>query len=117
MARVMVVDDEKGVRVTLGAFLENCGHHVLLAEDVNTACAILEREAFDVVVSDVLLPRVTGIELLKRVKAIDSNVQVVMMTGQPSAETASEIVRCDAFDYLLKPISKAKVIETAHPTK
>ncbi|MDP6849232.1 MAG: PAS domain S-box protein [Kiritimatiellia bacterium] len=112
MARVMVVDDEKGVRITLGLFLENCGHHVVTAQDVNTACTLLEREAFDVVISDVLLPGVTGVELLKRVKTVDSNVQVVMMTGQPSAETASEIVRCDAFDYLLKPISKAKVIET-----
>ena len=109
MARVLIVDDEKSIRLTLRRFLQGDGHAVEVAEDVEQALAILAEQTMDVVVSDIILPRVTGVELLKRVHERVPDVQVIMMTGEPTVETASEAVRSGAFDYLAKPVERDAV--------
>ena len=111
MARVLVVDDEKSIRMSLRAFLEREGHEVETAEDAQEATRLLEGGEFDVVVSDIILPRVTGVELLKTIREVAPHVPVILMTGEPTAETASEAVRTGAFDYLFKPIGKAAIIK------
>jgi DNA-binding response OmpR family regulator len=110
MARVLIVDDEKSIRVTLQAFLAEAGHAVCVAEDADTAEALLSRDAFDVVVSDIVLPRRNGMDLLRAIRAAAPHVQVVMMTGEPTVETAAETVRAGAADYLCKPIGKNAIL-------
>ena len=112
MARILVVDDEHSIRVSLREFLRDAGHEVDTAEQAGEAMEMLEAEDFDVVVSDIILPRITGVSLLKTIKETSPHVQVILMTGEPTVETASEAVRAGAFDYLSKPIGKERLLTT-----
>ncbi len=112
MARILVVDDEHSIRVSLREFLRDAGHEVDTAEQADEAMEMLAAEDFDVVVTDIILPRITGVSLLKSIKEISPHVQVILMTGEPTVETASEAVRSGAFDYLSKPIGKERLLRT-----
>ena len=68
MARILIVDDEKSIRRTLGEFLRAAGYEVIEAEDADVALQRLREAEFDVVVTDIILPRVTGVELLRRIR-------------------------------------------------
>jgi len=106
MARVLIVDDEKSIRTTLAEFVREEGHDVLVAEDAAQALKLLVEQDPVVVVTDIILPRMTGVALLGSIKEISPDVQVLMITGEPTAETAAEAVRLGAFDYLSKPIAR-----------
>ena len=110
MKKVLVVDDEKSIRLTLKAFLQNDGYQVRIAEDADSALEQIRQEPADIVISDIILPRVTGVELLKSIHAIHPDTQVIMITGEPTLESASEAVRSGACDYLFKPVSKVNLL-------
>ena len=112
MARVLVVDDEKSIRVTLCEFLREDGHEPHSAENAAVAVALLDQFNFDVVIADIILPKVNGVELLKAIRKKTSYAQVIMMTGEPTVDTATEALRAGAFDYLYKPISKEDILKT-----
>ena len=111
MSRVLIVDDEKSIRLTLRAFLVADGYEVEIAEDATQALALLKEVAFDVVVSDIILPGISGVALLAKIRALAPAVQVIMMTGEPTIETAVEAVRAGASDYLSKPVGKPAVLQ------
>lgn len=106
MARILIVDDERSIRSTLAEFIREDGHDVFTAEDAMQALDLLKEKQPAVVVTDIILPRMTGVDLLKRINEIAPDVQVIMITGEPTAETAAEAVRLGAFDYLSKPIAR-----------
>jgi signal transduction histidine kinase len=106
MTRVLIVDDEQSIRITLQEFLREAGYEAETAEDVDDARLKLRASAFDIVVSDIVLPRVSGVELLQTIRKESPRVMVIMMTGQPAVETAAAAVRAGAFDYLIKPVAK-----------
>ena len=110
MAHVLIVDDEKSIRLTLQAFLEQAGHTCTCAEDAEHALERICESDFDVIITDIILPRKTGMELLHDIRTAAPHAQVIMMTGEPTVETASEAVRAGAADYLLKPISKNAIL-------
>jgi PAS domain S-box-containing protein len=112
MGKILVVDDEESIRITLSAFLTKDKHDVQVAEDADKAIELFEKTDFDVVVSDIILPRMTGVDLIKAIRKISPYVQVIMMTGRPTVETASESLRAGAFDYLYKPIRKDTILKT-----
>ena len=112
MANILVVDDEQGIRVSLREFLRDADHEVGVAEDADKAMTMLTVEDFDVVVTDIILPRLTGLDLLKAIKEASPHVQVILMTGEPTVETAAEGVREGACDYLAKPIGKEQLLKT-----
>ncbi|MCP4679142.1 MAG: response regulator [Deltaproteobacteria bacterium] len=112
MAKILVVDDEQSICISLREFLQEANHEVSLANDANEAMDMLVKENFDVVLSDIILPRVTGVNLLEFIKESVPDVQVILMTGEPAVKTASEAVRMGAFDYLSKPISKEQLLKT-----
>jgi DNA-binding NtrC family response regulator len=93
MARTLIVDDEKSIRRTLGEFLRAAGHEVVEAEDADVARQRLAEAEFDVVVTDIILPRMSGVGLLQHIHATAPYVQVVMMTGEPTVETAATSLR------------------------
>ncbi|MCC7373811.1 MAG: PAS domain S-box protein [Verrucomicrobiales bacterium] len=113
MARVLIVDDERSIRRTLGEFLRDAGYDVAEAEDADSAMAHLRGGEVDVVVSDIVLPRITGVELLRLTHETSPGTQVVMMTGEPTVETAAEALRLGAADYLFKPIDKVAILRAA----
>ena len=110
MAKVLIVDDEKSIRNTVSEFLRMDGYEVRTAEDADAAMALLSEQPFDVVITDIVLPRVSGVTLLQRIKARASDIQVIMMTGEPTVDTAVEAVRAGASDYLSKPVGKRELL-------
>jgi PAS domain S-box-containing protein len=120
MARVLIVDDEASLRRTLGEFLRGAGHAAEAAEDADAAQRWLSQQPFDVAVIDIVLPRVSGVELLQRLQAQRPRPVVILMTGEPTVDTAAEGVRLGAHDYLSKPITKSvllRVVERAARVK
>lgn len=109
MASVLVVDDERSVRRTFSLFLREDGHTVWAAADVDSAMAILSENDIDVVVSDIILPRTSGISLLQAITKSWPAVRVIMVTGEPTVDTAAKAVRAGAHDYLCKPISATAI--------
>ena len=109
MPKVLIVDDERSIRETLGEFVRENGHEVFVAGDVEEAIGIVKASIPDVVVSDIVLPGADGIALLDRIDAIAPDIQVIMITGEPTVETAADAVRQGAFDYLAKPVSRAEI--------
>ena len=107
MARVLIVDDEASIRETLGAFAERSGYDTTLAENASVALERLSERSFDIVVSDIVLPQRSGVSLLKEIRVMQPDAQVIMITGEPEVLTASESVRQGAFDYLAKPVKRA----------
>lgn len=111
MGKILVVDDEESIRITLKEFLQNDQHDVRVAEDAEQAIALMRKTNFDVVVTDIILPRITGVDLLKAIRKISPFSQVIMMTGKPTVDTASESLRAGAFDYLYKPVRKDAIVK------
>ncbi len=112
MGIILVVDDEKSIRITFREFLMRDGHEVEVAATADEAVPLLKARDFDVVITDIIMPRVTGVDLLKTISKINSKTKVIMMTGEPNVETSTESLRDGAFDYLFKPVSKEKILHT-----
>jgi len=104
--RVLIVDDEESIRITLAEFIKEDGYVIDIAGDAAEALGLMDKHAFDVVVTDIVLPRMNGVALMKEIRARSPDTQVIMLTGDPTVETAAEAVRAGAVDYLTKPVSK-----------
>ena len=104
MARVLVVDDEAGIREFLSEALADDDHEVAVAASGEAAWARLEREGFDLVLTDLSMPGMDGLELLRRVREAQPEVEVVVITAHGKVDSAVEAMRLGAFDYLQKPI-------------
>ncbi|MHC1624639.1 MAG: PAS domain-containing protein [Methermicoccaceae archaeon] len=111
MANILVVDDEESIRKTLKRILEKEGHFVATAESYNDAGERFLENEFDVIVADIVLPDVSGTELLKFFKEAGYDNPIVLITGKPSIESVQEAVRYKAFDYVTKPIEYRNFIE------
>lgn len=109
-SRILIVDDEESIRVTLLAILQNEGYGAAAAENADEALALLGKGVWDVVVTDIVLPGLSGVELLKAIRATAPDLQVIMMTGDPTMETAATAVRAGARDYLTKPVAKNAIL-------
>lgn len=108
---VLIVDDEENICFTLGRFLRDEGYIVATAEDFDTALVKIQEVEFDLVFADILLKGHTGIDILKAVNQKNLNCPVIMITGVPTVETASEAVRLGAFDYLPKPVLQEDLLK------
>ncbi len=104
MAHILVVDDEAGFRALLRDILEEAGHAVTEARDGAEALAFLDRGAFDLVLTDRQMPKVDGLELVRRVRARPSPPPVVVLTAHGSIPEAVDAVRLGAADYITKPL-------------
>jgi len=105
MHTILIVEDEAVLRLTFARFLEEAGYAVESAENYHDAVAFVERDHFDVVVTDIVLGGETGIDILRHIREKSPETMVIMITGEPSVETATEAVRLGAFDYLSKPVT------------
>jgi PAS domain S-box-containing protein len=113
MAKVLVIDDEETIRFAFESFLSDEGHTVAVAESCEKALTILAGSAFDLIFADIILGGRTGIEVLRFAREWCPGCPVVMITGQPSLETASEAVRLGAFDYIPKPVRQRTLLDVA----
>ena len=109
--RVLVVEDDRSLAEAYADILLETGFDVATASDVAGALHALETEPVDVVLSDVLMPGGTGVDLLRAVRERDLDVPVVLVTGNPSVETAVQAVEMGALHYLLKPVASADLVK------
>jgi two-component system nitrogen regulation response regulator NtrX len=108
--QILVVDDESGVRASLGGILRDEGYEVQVAETGEAALSALEGRRFDLVLLDVWLPGMDGLETLARLRTLDPEVPVVVISGHGSIETAVKAVRMGAQDFVEKPLSLEKTL-------
>jgi two-component system response regulator PilR (NtrC family) len=101
--RILVVDDERSMREMLQIVLRREGYEVLLAENGRAAIELLEREPVDILISDIKMPDLSGVDVLRAAKKIDQDILGIMITAFASTETAVEAMRLGACDYLSKP--------------
>src|SRR5690606_30529950 len=101
---VLVVDDEPALREVLSIRLQDWGYSVTTAEDASAADAALSRVRPDLVLSDVVLPGASGIELLRRLRRHDPTLPVILMTAHANVDSAVEAMKVGATDFLTKPI-------------
>jgi response regulator RpfG family c-di-GMP phosphodiesterase len=107
--RVLVVDDEKFIREILAEFLGMEGYFVRTAEDGSSALAELGRAHYDLVISDLKMPKMGGMELLEAMSRVAPNALTVIMTGFGTVETAIDAMKRGAYDYILKPFKVEEV--------
>ncbi len=104
MAKLLVVDDEKNLRLVVQREMARQGHYVDCAEDGEAAWSMIEEQDFDVLLCDINMPRLDGISLLRRTREqCPDPPEVIMLTGQATVESAIEAMKLGAYDYLTKP--------------
>lgn len=107
---ILIVDDEKIKRVTLREDLEDAGYDALTASSGDESLELLRKEVFEIVVTDLRMQQMDGIELLKKVKADYPDIYVIMMTAYATVETAVEAMKLGAYDYITKPFSSDELL-------
>ena len=112
IANVLIVDDEYDLLVALQRMVSRFNYNTYTAGDVEQALEILDKTAIDIVITDIMLPKLSGVELLKTLKANSPDIHVIMITGEPTVETAIEAVQQGAFDYIAKPFTLDRISST-----
>src|ERR1041385_1649245 len=112
MGKILLADDEEALRLMMGRQLRRAGHEVILAEDGLVAAQLLEEHTFDIVVSDMKMPRLDGMGLLARAKELAPDTEFVILTGHGNMENAIEAFKTgNVFDYLLKPLDDIQELD------
>ncbi|HEY3294236.1 MAG TPA: response regulator [bacterium] len=104
MARILVIDDDEGYRSILRSFIEEKGHTVIEADGADAGLKVFMEEKVDLVISDLMMPVKSGMDLLRELRGIQPKVLFIMVTGYPGLDTATAAIREGAFDYLIKPV-------------
>jgi CheY-like chemotaxis protein/anti-sigma regulatory factor (Ser/Thr protein kinase) len=109
--RILLVDDDRGLRHALSTLLTAGGHVVETAGDGPEALALLRDRTFDIVLLDIGLPSMSGLDVLERARSLRAPPLVIMMTADDTPETVLEAVRRQAFRYLRKPFAPAAIVD------
>ena len=114
VSRILVVDDEANLRLIMGRQLEDAGHDVTVAVGGLEAVEKLANEQFDVIVSDMKMPRLDGMGLLARAKDLAPETEFIILTGHGNMENAVQAFKTgNVFDYLVKPLRDIRELDTA----
>ncbi|WP_291490516.1 sigma-54 dependent transcriptional regulator [Desulfurella sp.] len=107
--KVLIVDDDEQLRIALFSTFKHLGHECILAQNAKEALNILRKESFDLILSDLKMPKVDGIDLLKQIKQNNINTPFVIMTAFGTIETAVLAIKLGAFDFIVKPFSRETI--------
>ena len=108
--QILIVDDEVSMRRMLEILFSQEGYQVQTAASAETALEALNQRPIDLVISDIRMPGLSGLDLLRRLKADDSEAEVVLMTAYASTESAIEAIKLGAFDYVTKPFQVDELV-------
>ncbi len=111
--KILVIDDEEGIRLLISSILEKEGYEISLAEDGYKAVELFRKEVFDLVITDIRMPGMDGIEVLKRLKEIDPDAVVIILTGHGTLDTAIAAIKESAYDFVTKPLDKIQKLASA----
>ncbi|MFO7894125.1 MAG: response regulator [Longimicrobiales bacterium] len=114
MGRALVVDDQPAVAATVAKWLEREGITCHVAHSGREALEMADRDAYGLVFTDVHMPGESGLDLARELKARDPTVQVIIITGSTTLQTAVDALRLDADDYLIKPFEPAALLHATH---
>ncbi len=106
LANILIVDDEESIREVVSTLLEAQGYHCTQASNGVEGLAQVQKDSFDLVLSDIVMPEMDGLKLLERVKAQNKDLPMVMVTALHDISTALQAIRMGAYDFLLKPFEK-----------
>lgn len=109
MARILLVDDEKGMRESTSILLERMGHQVATATNGTEALALLQAQQFQILITDIIMPQMSGMDLLTETRRIAPDTRVVLITGEPIMAAAITAAQQGAWSYLPKPVTKAEL--------
>lgn len=112
MAKILLVDDEASIRMALKEILEYESHTVIESPDAQAALKAVGQETFDLIISDIKMPKMDGLEFLSKVKEMGVESPVVMITGHGTIDTAVESIKKGAFDFIQKPLDLNRVLVT-----
>ena len=112
LAKVLVVDDEQDFRDLFAEMLSRMGYAVMTASDGPEALKLMAEKSFDAAVIDFQMPGMTGVELLRKAKALDNRLSVILITGLESQQMATEALREGASELIVKPIDFDKLEAT-----
>ena len=113
MAHILIVDDEKNYRIVLTRLLEEAGHRVTAAENPFAALELLQRETVALILSDLRMPKMDGMEFFRRVREQYEDVPFIILTAFATVETALQAMKAGAFDYLTKPFKNEEILLAA----
>jgi DNA-binding response OmpR family regulator len=109
-SRILVVDDEEIIHVSLGRTLGRQGHQVDAVLEASLALERLSSDKYDLVITDLMMPEMDGIQLMKKMQEMALEAPVLMITGYPTIKTAIEALRLGAVDYLAKPFTRSELL-------
>ena len=110
MHSILIVDDEPGIRQSLKGALEDEGYQATAAESGETCLELLKKRPFDLVLLDIWLPGMDGLETLEKIKQSEDAPEVIMISGHGTIETAVRATKLGAFDFLEKPLSLERTL-------
>ena len=110
---ILVVDDEEDVRLLLEREIRDLGHEVVSVPDANAAILQMVERPFDIVITDIRMPGMTGIELTEWIKGENPETDVIVITAYASVDTAAGALRLGAFDYLTKPFGEIELLTSS----
>jgi DNA-binding NtrC family response regulator len=115
--RILLIDDEAEVRTTVGAMLQRMGHEITTADNGAEGLALFDRAGADIIVSDVMMPGVDGLGVLRGLRKRGADVDVILITGLGTMDTAIEALRQGAFDFLTKPVRMSDLTAAVERTR
>ena len=107
MTRILIVDDEETIRLALRKFLRSRGYEVEIAGSGDQALQILDKQSFSLMLCDVRMPGMTGVQVVPQARGRDPDLAIIMLTAVNDAATATEVLSAGASDYLMKPVELA----------
>jgi len=107
--KIIVVDDEEIVLSLICDTLEDEGYDIKTASNGEDALKIIEQDTFDLIISDIRMPGIDGIELIKRTREIQPEIGVIFMTGYANLNSAKNAIKQGAFDYIMKPFEISEI--------
>src|SRR4030095_12914915 len=109
--RILPIEDDPGITITLQRLLASEGHEVVVEKRGDSGLARARTESFEVVLSDLKLPGLSGLDLVRELHAAKPRLPIILMTAHGTAETAIEATKRGASDYLLKPFEMPELLE------
>lgn len=102
-AKILIVDDDPQICTYMKTMLEASNHHVITVSDSTRVVSRIKDEEFHILVIDLMMPKLDGIELIQQIRKVDTDIAIVVFTGYPSVETAIEALKLNVSDYVRKP--------------